>query len=560
VYVPGDPAAAADPDAQEHVTTWSLLTLADTGRNVPPAAVQFYVGLDGLNVWLVLLTSLMTLAAIVLSWDAATDRPGGFFAWLFVLQTGVIGAFVSFDVILFYVFFELTLIPTFFLIGGWGVGGGRRDAARKFFLYTLFGSLLSLTGLVGLVLTNPTPVFPPPIDDRPTAAGRLPGPDHLPLPTEGPVTFSIPQLMQNAGVWADVRSFPPWYYEVRANEAAREKNDARREDFQAKRAAAQEDWDRRQAVQAWLFVALMAGFAVKLPIVPFHTWLPAAYAESPTAVVMLLSAVLSKLGAFGILRLVLPLAPDPALQYGLPVFGALGAVGIVYGALCAFAQRDLKLLVAYSSVSHLGLLVLGLFAFNAEGLTGAALHMVNHGLTTGALFGLLGFLAHRYKTLDVTQYGGLIARFPGWAFLVFFFTLATVGLPGLCNFVGEMLMLAGLFDPAYAGAGGYGLAAAAVAGLFLGAWYTLTMVRRVLFGPVREPAAAGPVKGLTGRERVAFVLLAVPCLALGVYPQPVIDTIKSDVNLVAEAGRRARVRAELPSTSPPEVPALAPIP
>ncbi len=190
----------------------------------------------------------------------------------------------------------------------------------------------------------------------------------------------------------------------------------------------------------------MAGFMVKVPIWPFHTWLPAAYGESPVGVTILLSALLAKLGTFGILRFVLPLTPDAAVMYGLPVIGSLAAFGIVYAALCAYDQKDIKLMIAYSSVSHLGFLVLGIFAFNAEGLSGAVLHMVNHGLSTGALFALLAFLIDRYRTTQVSQFGGLMGRFPNFALLTFVICLASIGLPGLNNFVSEMLMLAGLFD------------------------------------------------------------------------------------------------------------------
>jgi NADH-quinone oxidoreductase subunit M len=539
--VPGDEGAEEDGGFQTHHTTWALLSLgAATGPDVPPPDIQFFVGLDGLNVWLVLLTSLMTLVAVLLSWESVTERPGGFFAWLFVLQLGVTGAFLAFDIILFYVFFELTLIPSFFLIGSWGVGGGRRDAARKFFLYTLFGSLLTLVGIVGIVLTNPTPVHP--------VSGRLlltTGPavdSHVQLAKAGPVTFSVPQLMRNVSFWANYDAnravLAQWSIDTAKSDADR----ARAAD---ELAAARADRRAAQRVEMWLFFALMAGFAVKMAVVPFHTWLPPAYAEAPIGVTMLFSAVLAKLGAFGVLRLVLPLTPDAAAAYGLPVFGTLGAVGIIYGAFCAFAQRDMKVLTAYSSVSHLGFLVLGLFTFNLEGLAGGALHMVNHGLATGAMFALLGFLAVRYRTLDMNQYGGLIAHFPAYAFFLFVACLASIGLPGLNNFVSEMLMLAGLFDPTVTRVAGYGLAAAAAFGILLSAWYVLTMLRRVLFGPPREPAAPGEVRGLTGRECFAFGVLAALCLALGVYPHPVLDTMKSDVDIVAKIGQDARLRASV---------------
>jgi NADH-quinone oxidoreductase subunit M len=259
---------------------------------------------------------------------------------------------------------------------------------------------------------------------------------------------------------------------------------------------------------------------------------------------MLLSALLAKLGTYGMVRLVLPLAPDAALEYGLPVIGGLGAAGILYAAFCAYAQKDMKLLTAYSSVSHLGLVVLALFAFNVEGITGAALHMVNHGLATGALFALLGFLYARYRTLDMNQYGGLWAKFPGYTVLVFVIALASIGLPGLNNFVSEMLMLAGLFDPSVTSVHGYALAVCAAAGILLSAWYVLTMLRRVFFGPLIEPpTATGPVPGLTSREAFAFGIPAALCVLLGLYPNPVITTIKADAEVVALFGDHARMRA-----------------
>lgn len=550
--VPGDPGLRKSPEEQTHATTWALLTVSPARGTLPAGDVQFFVGLDGLNVWLVVLTSLMTLVAVWVSWNSITERAYAFYFWLFVLETAVLGAFTAFDVILFYVFFELTLVPSFFLISGWGVGGGRREAARKFFLYTLLGGLVTLTGIVGVVVTNPTPVVDVTGGDGPPrfapayAANLTPAGKPRLKVIDGPVTFAIPNLMRNVQFWAAEKATRVTRAKAAADKATGPAEKTRAAD---ELAAAEADRAGYQRVQVWLFFLLMAGFAVKTPIVPFHTWLPAAYSEAPLAVTMLMSALLAKLGTFGILRVVLPLCPDAAFLYGLPVFGLLGAIGIVYGALCAFAQRDVKLLVAYSSVSHLGLLVLGLFALNREGLTGAALHMVNHGLSTGAMFALLAFLLDRFRTLDMASYGGLMGRFPGFAFLVFLVSLASVGLPGLNNFVSEMLVLAGLFDPVHTGTMGYGLAVAAAAGIFLSAWYTFTMLRAVFFGPDREPATADGAAAprLTGREWVAFGLPAALCVALGLFPQPVLDTIKPDAAVIANAADAARARAGYPT-------------
>jgi NADH-quinone oxidoreductase subunit M len=487
LYVPGYH------DESGHRTTWTLLSLTPapaTHRGGPH--IQFYLGIDGFNIWLAALSSVMMLPAILMSWESIRERPGAYYGWLFLLQGSAIGAFLSFDVILFYVFFELTLIPSFFLIGRWGLGSGRRDAARKFFLYTFAGSLLTLVGLIGIVLTNPNP--------------------------DGSITFSLPDLISNVHLGLN-HAFVDWQL-------------GRPDKLVAK-----------QNVQFWLFLALMAGFLVKAPVWPFHTWLPSAYAESPTGVTILLSAILAKLGTFGIVRFVLPLTPDAAMLYGLPVVGCLAAFGIVYAALCAYDQKDIKLVVAYSSVSHIGFLVLGIFAFNTEGLSGALLHMVNHGLTTGALFALLGFLHDRYGTTQVHRYGGLMRRYPIYAVIAFVICLASIGLPGLNNFVSEMLMLAGLYDTGNPRVRHLGLAVVAAIGILLSAWYMLTMMQRVFFNPVKEPATDGAApRDVSWREFAAFGPMAGFCLLLGLYPQPVLDTMRSDVNQLATMGISARVR------------------
>ncbi len=511
-FVPGDVSGS---DGASNRTTWTVLSLAPTPMRPGDAGpnIQFFIGVDGLNLWLIALSSFMMLPAILVSWESIREKPGKFYALMFLMQGGAIGAFLSFDVILFYVFFELTLIPTFFLIGGWGTGSGRRDAARKFFLYTLAGSLLTLLGIIGVVLTNPN--------------------------DEGMITFSLPDLMGNVQ-----RNL---YF---AGKAA----------FAGQPAAL----IALQNTQFWLFLALMAGFLVKVPIWPFHTWLPAAYSEAPTGVTILLSALLAKLGTFGILRLVLPLTPDAAIMYGLPVIGSLAAFGIVYAALCAYAEKDLKLMIAYSSVSHLGFLVLALFAFNVEGISGAVLHMVNHGLTTGALFAMSGFLLDRYKTTQMSQYGGLMGRFPNFAVLAFILCLASIGLPGLNNFVSEMLMLGGVVDARNPRIDRLGLAVIAAIGIFLGAWYILTMLQRMFFNPLKEPLTTGTAPAdISGREFAIFGSLAGLCLVLGLFPQPVLDSARWDLNLLNVIGNGARARVSGIEEKEPEkeiVPMTIPAP
>jgi NADH-quinone oxidoreductase subunit M len=502
-FVPGDPGLTGT-EGGTHRTRWTLLSLTDqptheaSGRYNAGPRVQFFLGIDGINLWLVTLCSVMMFPAIYASWHSVVERPGSYYMWLFVLQGGAIGAFLAFDVILFYAFFELTLIPGYFLIARWGNTSSRRDAGRKFFLYTLAGSLISLVGLIGVVLSNSNP-------------------------GTGQYTFSLPDLMQNV--------------QERLNQHP-------------------DTLGGRFDLQAVLFFALIAGFLVKTPVWPFHTWLPSAYNEAPLGVTVLLSAVLAKLGAYGMIRFVLPLTPDAAIVYGLPVIGSLAAFGIIYGALCAFGQRDLKMMVAYSSISHLGFLVLGIFAFNAEGLSGAVLHMVNHGLSTGAMFAMLAFFLDRYRTTDMRPFGGLMGRYPLFAVLAFTVCMASIGLPGLNNFVSEMLMLAGLVDARNTGAPGLGLAVVAAFGILLSAWYILTMLQKVFFQAHREPPQNGPlpVSDVNSHEVFSIGGLAVLCLVLGLFPQPLLDPMRSDVDKLKAIGEMARNRVSFVNTGtiPPE--------
>jgi NADH-quinone oxidoreductase subunit M len=470
-FVPGAPSP------ESHETTWSLLEL---GRG----AIQFYVGIDGLNVWLVLLTNLLMLSGVLVSWRSITERGNEYYAWLLALGTGMVGVFLAFDVILFYVFFELTLVPLFFLIGIWG-GPQRQNAARKFFIYTLTGSLITLLGVLAIVLVC-----------QPHNNGKL--------------TFSIPQLVQIV-------------QDTRANLSGAEL----------------QTWLR---VQRWIFLALMAGFAIKVPLVPLHTWLPLAHVEAPTAGSVLLAGVLLKIGSYGFLRLCLPLVPDACVSLGVPLITTLAVIGIVYGAFCALAQDDIKKLVAYSSVSHLGFCMLGMFALgtaaaaNQVGLAGSLLQMINHGLSTGALFLLVGMLYDRYHTRKLADYGGLAARLRVLAFFMVFICLSSVGLPGLNGFVGEWLVLSGAFNLQAAVSRFPLLAVLGASGIVLGAWYLLTLLRRVFFGPVKEPHAGehAPPKDLDLRELAALVPIAAACVVLGVWPQVVLDRSQRDLNVVAQ--------------------------
>lgn len=327
------------------------------------------------------------------------------------------GVFLAFDIILFYVCFELTLIPLFFLISSWGKGSNRREAAQLF-LFTLAGGLITLIGIIASVVVI--------------------------YQSTHELTFSIPRLAELMQI--ELRRSDPQKLEI---------------------------WKDKQL---YIFLAIAVGFAVKIPLVPLHSWLPGIYSEAPIGVTVMLSALLAKMGTFGLLRICLPLAPDGTLAAGIPMLGTLASIGIIYGALCAYYQPDFKRLVAYSSVSHLGFCTLAIVAFNAEGMAGGLLHMVNHGLSTGALFLLVGMLLQPYSSGQIADFGGLWKKLPVFTFFMMVICLASIGLPGLNNFVSEMLMLAGLFDLRNSRAAGLTLAVIAAFGILLSAWYVLTMI------------------------------------------------------------------------------------
>ncbi|HYV39942.1 MAG TPA: NADH-quinone oxidoreductase subunit M [Gemmataceae bacterium] len=472
--------------APEFVASWELLPLGS-------GAVHFFIGVDGLNIWLVVLTAVLILPCVLVSWTHVTERVNEFYAWLLALQTCMFGVFLAFDIVLFYIFFELSLIPLFFLIGIWG-GPERRHAARKFFVFTLAGSVLTLLGVMAVVIAC-----------------------HK---TTGVLTFSIPQLV-----------------------------DIVQAQLTLQRPA---DVDYWRNIQYMVFALMMAGFAVKVPLVPLHTWLPLAHVEAPTAGSVDLAGVLLKIGAYGFLRLCIPLAPDASLLFGLPVVTCLAAIGIVYGALCAFSQNDVKRLVAYSSVSHLGLCMIGMFSLTAAGLAGSLMQMINHGLSTGALFLLIGVIYERYHTRKLSDYSGMAKRLPYFGFFLVFIALSSVGLPGLNGFVGEALCLMGIMEQEVDKAGhGPLLTVVAASGMILGAWYLMTMLRRLLFGQVKEPEHHGPpIMDLQPREWVMIAPLAVLCLLLGVYPKPVLDSARPDLETVAGMADRARARESKMATPP----------
>ncbi|WP_437193845.1 complex I subunit 4 family protein [Planctomicrobium sp. SH527] len=414
------------------------------------------LGIDGISVVMILLTALLGISSILISWESIKERQAEFYASLLALQAGVTGVFCAFDLVLFYAFFEITLIPLFFLILVWG-GAERRAAALKFFIYTFCGSVITLLGLVSLVLH--------------AANAGLANPS------------SIPAL----AAWLKANPLDP-------------------------------------QLQTVLFLAVSAGFLVKVPVFPFHTWLPLTYMQAPTAGTIFASGVLAKLGIYGFLRLCIPFFPQACLTVGVPMMGTLAVIGIIYASLCSLAQRDIKRLVAYSSIAHLGFCMLGLFALNAEGLAGGVLQMVNHGLSTAALFLLVAMIYERYQTRNIDQLGGIASQLPLLSCTLVFISMASIGLPGLNGFTGEFLSLAGMFarHPVYAVLG--------ATGVILGAWYLLTMLQHVIFGPApKSSETAAPVSDLNLREILALAPLAVLCLWIGVYPKSVLDVIEPDV-------------------------------
>jgi len=434
-----------------------------------PVAIHFSIALDGLSLWLFALTSLLMIVAVLVSWEAIDQQTALYYRLLLVLETGMLGVFVARDIILFYVFFEFTLIPLFFLIGMWG-SQQRQYAAVKFFLFTLAGSLLTFLGLLAIVLWH----YYHPHGD----------------PATWKMTFSIPELTRDLRL----RPIDP-------------------------------------AVQMCIFLALLAGFAIKVPLFPLHTWLPLAHVEAPAAGSVILAGVLLKVGTYGFARFNVPMLPQATATL-MPWLLWTSLAGIIYGALVALAQRDIKRLIAYSSVSHLGFCMLGLFALNRLSVQGGVLQMINHGLSTGGLFAVVGMLYERYHTRQIADFGGLAQRLPVLAFFTLVLTLSSIAVPGLNGFVGEFLVLLGMFVRGWAEPpAAYWfqfrlIAVLGVAGVILGAWYMLWMYQRVFFGPLREPKhdPAGPSpRDLSPREVCCLAPLLVFILWIGLQPRFFLD-------------------------------------
>ena len=438
---------------------------------------QFGVGLtmgaDSVSLLLILLTTVLMPLCVWGSFTAVTERLKEYYGWLLAIETAMIGVFLARDLIFFYVCFELTLVPMFFLIAIYG-GTDKARASFKFFIYTFTGSLIALAGLLYIAWQN----------------------------------------AQSAGAWTfDIATLTAFSRSMSATE------------------------------QNWILLAMMAGFAVKVPLFPVHTWLPLAHTEAPTAGSVILAGVLLKLGTYGLYRFVLPMVPAAVIEYA-PLIAVLSIVGIIYAALICWVQNDIKKLVAYSSVSHLGFCVLGLFALNPMGVQGSVLYMLNHGLSTGALFFLVGMMYERYHTRDMDKVGGLSKRMPIWAFFMVFFVLSSVGLPGLNGFVSEFLCLIGTFTAApdniaYPGVLGPWYAAFAASGMIFAAMYLLIMVGKVVWGPLREPGGHGGghhaehgelPADLTMREIGVLAPLAILCLYIGMQPVKLTNAMQKPID------------------------------
>ena len=448
--------AASGLSISEHTPWFTLVGLP----------VDYTLAVDGLNLWLVLLTTFLVPLTMLGTWNSIKERMGAFFAMFLLLETGMLGALVAQDLLLFYLFWEAMLIPMYFMIGIWG-GEERRYAANKFFLYTMSGSLLWLVAL--LYLANKAGGFAP-------------------------------------AVMAQAASALPF------------------------------------GVQCWLFLAFALAFAIKVPLFPLHTWLPDAHVQAPTAGSVILAGVLLKFGAYGFLRFAIPMFPQAAMHYAKPI-ALLSVIAIVYGALVAMVQRDIKKLVAYSSVSHMGFVMLGLASFTVIGTQGAILQMLNHGISTGALFLLVGMLYDRAHTRMISDFGGVALKMP--IFTVFFFivTLSSIGLPLTNGFVGEFWILNGTFLSGFTW--GRLFAVLATSGIVLGAVYMLWMFKRVFWGPENPDEDSGTQHlntDLNGREIAVMLPLVALIFWMGIHPRTFVAVSEAPVTTMLKDMQAPAIR------------------
>ena len=428
---------------------------------IPTIGAQYHLGIDGISLLMVLLTTLLGFLSILSSWTAIGERVKEYYAFFLILQTGMLGVFMSLDFFLFYVFWEVMLVPMYFLIGIWGTPGPRRlYAAIKFFLFTLVGSVLLLLGILALY------------------SGYY--------EEFGSRTFDITRLM---------------------------------------------DLNLPLKTQIAIFVLFGVGFAIKVPMFLVHTWLPDAHTEAPTAGSVILAGVLLKMGTYGFVRFSLPLLPDASADaWVVRVMVVLSIIAIIYGALVSLMQKDWKKLVAYSSVSHLGFCTLGLFALNPNGIAGSILQQINHGITTGALFLIVGIVYERRHTREISEYGGLSTVMPVFATIFMIITMASIGVPGLNGFIGEFTILQGAFEESWV------WAAFAVLGIVLGAAYMLWLYQRTMFGPITNTKNE-KLPDLNLRELVTLVPLVILAFWIGLYPKPYFRILEKPVAQIVERVR-----------------------
>jgi NADH-quinone oxidoreductase subunit M len=426
--------------------------------------MNYSVGIDGISLWLVMLTTFIMPIAVLSTWNAVPKGVKGFMALLLLLETAMLGAFISLDLFLFYIFWELMLIPMYFLIGIWG-GKNRIYAAVKFFIYTAVGSLLMLVAIIYVYY------------------------------------YAI-----QTGLNMDGFSIAQFYMmQIPAD------------------------------LQLWLFLAFAFSFAIKVPMFPLHTWLPDAHTEAPTAGSVILAAILLKMGTYGFVRFAMPLFPE-ALHTCMPYLATLCVVGIIYGSLVAMVQSDVKKLVAYSSVAHLGFVMLGVFALNLQGMAGGLIQMINHGISTGALFLIVGFIYERRHTREISEFGGLAKRMPILTTIFMIITFSSVGLPGTNGFVGEFLAIMGAFE-----SGLRWYAVVATLGVILAAVYMLWMFQRVMFGELTNPKNA-ELKDLSAREIVIMIPLLIFVFWIGIFPNTFFDKMNPSLeNLIDQVKGKQQV-------------------
>lgn len=428
----------------------SGLQMVDRVKWIPSWGIQYYVGVDGLSILMILLTSFISLLSVAASWSAIKTQIKQYYIFMLLMEVGMMGVFLAQDLFLFYVFWEFTLIPMYFLIGIWG-GESRIYASIKFFLYTMAGSLLMLLAILYLGVTNGT--------------------------------FALPELIVERQLFADVQNI--------------------------------------------LFLGFAIAFAVKVPIFPFHSWLPDAHTEAPTAGSIILAGVLLKMGTYGFVRFNLPLFPEASAEFA-PAVAVLAIIGIIYGAIVSFPQKDVKKLVAYSSVSHLGFVMLGIFSLNEAGIQGALLQGVNHGISTGALFFLVGVLYEQRHTRLFADYGGVWKAMPLFAVLSLIVTLSSMGLPGLNGFVGEFTILLGSMGATSLGPNPWIYTAFATTGVILAAVYLLWMFQRVFMGPLDNPLNE-KLRDLNRRELAIMLAFLLFIFWIGIAPSGYFGLMDSSV-------------------------------